>query len=74
MIKQLTHPVDQSNVNILNDDSLIHIFEFLSAEEKLILEDVCKRWKTVSKLSWNHFSSLIINTSFENKYLHKNKT
>ncbi|CAG5114561.1 unnamed protein product, partial [Candidula unifasciata] len=34
-----------SHINILTDDSLVHVFEYLSPLELLRIEAVCKRWQ-----------------------------
>lgn len=35
------------NINDINDDSLISVFNFLSVREKIAIERVCKRWQQI---------------------------
>ncbi|XP_032681321.1 F-box/LRR-repeat protein 2-like [Odontomachus brunneus] len=41
-----------ASINILNDDCLKHIFQFLPIVDKMRIERVCKRWRVLSKDSW----------------------
>ncbi|XP_011310641.1 F-box/LRR-repeat protein 13 [Fopius arisanus] len=40
-------------INNLNDDCLARIFKYLSLDQRLTIEAVCKRWKDVSQLAWD---------------------
>ncbi|XP_032671828.1 F-box/LRR-repeat protein 16-like [Odontomachus brunneus] len=39
-------------INMLNDDCLKHIFQFLPIVDKIRIERVCKRWRILSLDSW----------------------
>ncbi|XP_063976827.1 uncharacterized protein LOC135162374 [Diachasmimorpha longicaudata] len=43
---------DCAAIHMLDDDCLFRIFCLFSIGEKLIIEQVCRRWKRVSKLAW----------------------
>ncbi|OXU19425.1 hypothetical protein TSAR_003730 [Trichomalopsis sarcophagae] len=45
-------------INKLNDDCLIKIFMFLPIVDRVRIEGVCKRWRNISKESWQHFKTL----------------
>ncbi|XP_043481667.1 uncharacterized protein LOC122510822 [Leptopilina heterotoma] len=47
--------VDSKNIKILNDYCLIHIFEYLTVDDKLNAEEVCKRWKELCEKAWCHY-------------------
>ncbi|XP_032671227.1 F-box/LRR-repeat protein 7-like isoform X3 [Odontomachus brunneus] len=49
-------------INILDDDCLIHIFQFLPIVDKIRIERVCKRWRILSLDSW--YTMKKIDTSF----------
>ncbi|XP_032681292.1 F-box/LRR-repeat protein 2-like isoform X2 [Odontomachus brunneus] len=49
-------------INILNDDCLKHIFQFLPIVDKIRIERVCKRWRVLSKDSW--YTMKKIDTSY----------
>ncbi|XP_051161791.1 uncharacterized protein LOC127281866 isoform X2 [Leptopilina boulardi] len=55
--------VDSGNIKILNDYCLIHIFEYLTVDDKLNAEEVCKRWQHLCQKAWCHyqFKNLSIN-------------
>ena len=53
-----------SPIQMLNSDSLMHIFNFLAVAEKIKVERVNKFWQEVSKQSWSHFKELYINPKF----------
>ena len=57
----------------MNDDCLIHIFHYLTIDEKIKIESVCKNWNRVSKLSWNHLKSLDFYRIVSYRYNKKNK-
>ena len=59
----------------LNDDCLIHIFEFLNKKEKLRIERVSKRWNTLSKLSWSKINTIAIdpNKKFDGSFFPERK-
>ncbi|XP_058795716.1 uncharacterized protein LOC131666802 isoform X2 [Phymastichus coffea] len=42
----------KATIDSLDDDCLIHIFEFLSIADRVKIERVCKRWQTISMESW----------------------
>ncbi|KAJ8673264.1 hypothetical protein QAD02_004526 [Eretmocerus hayati] len=43
---------DGTPIAYLNDDCLLHIFEFTSIQDKLNIELVCKRWQRVCESAW----------------------
>ncbi|XP_015109357.1 F-box/LRR-repeat protein 14 [Diachasma alloeum] len=45
-------------INNLNDDCLARIFKYLSLDERLTIEAVCKRWKDVAQLAWDDIKTL----------------
>lgn len=55
------------NIDVLNDDCLMHIFEFLNKKEKLRIERVSRRWKRVSEQSWSKIKFLNINPNHKFK-------
>ena len=65
--------VDKINIHSLNNDCLIHIFQYLSIKDKIVLEDVCSRWNAVSKLVWNNVTSIKVDEFFKEEYLHETK-
>lgn len=48
-------------IDILNDDSLIYIFEFLSVKDRFKIEFINKRFNMLSKISWCRVSEININ-------------
>ena len=48
----LRYDADLKNINSLNNDCFLEIFNYFSTEEKLKLELVCKRWNNLSKFTW----------------------
>ncbi|XP_031782796.1 F-box/LRR-repeat protein 2-like isoform X3 [Nasonia vitripennis] len=45
-------------INKLNDDCLTKIFMFLPIVDRVRIEGVCKRWRNISKESWQNFKTL----------------
>ncbi|KAJ8673267.1 hypothetical protein QAD02_004529 [Eretmocerus hayati] len=43
---------DETSIAYLNDDCLLHIFEFAGIQDKLNIELVCKRWQRVCSSAW----------------------
>lgn len=59
IVKNLV-PFEVVTIDSLNDDCLMNIFQQLSALDRLNIELVCKRWNSMSKLSWYHFTEILI--------------
>ncbi|XP_048583143.1 F-box/LRR-repeat protein 2-like [Nematostella vectensis] len=51
-------------VNNLNDDMLLYIFSFLGMKDRVIIERVCRRWRTLAAKSWNSVRHLQFNHIF----------
>ncbi|KAJ8666897.1 hypothetical protein QAD02_008559 [Eretmocerus hayati] len=54
------------NIDRLNDDCLMNIFEFLPIADRFRAEMVCKRWHQICNLLWNSHRRFDIN----DEYLH----
>ncbi|OXU20787.1 hypothetical protein TSAR_007287 [Trichomalopsis sarcophagae] len=50
------------SIHFLNDDCLIHVFQFLPIADRIRVERVCRRWQRVSKESWFDRKSLNVYT------------
>ncbi|XP_077867098.1 putative RNA-binding protein EEED8.10 [Saccoglossus kowalevskii] len=50
--------LDENNINMLNDDIILCIFEYLSVKDKIRIERVCKRWQHLSLKTWNSLRTL----------------
>ncbi|EDO41354.1 predicted protein [Nematostella vectensis] len=51
-------------VNNLNHDMLLYIFSFLGMKDRVIIERVCRRWRTLAAKSWNSVRHLQFNHIF----------
>ncbi|XP_063966707.1 uncharacterized protein LOC129254741 [Lytechinus pictus] len=56
---------DDSLVNALPDDVLIKIFSYLTMQERIAIESVCKRWRKVCEATWLSQSSLHFTNMFK---------
>lgn len=56
---------EPSLIDKLNDDCLMHIFQFLPIVDRVQIERVCKRWRTVSLNSWHSCRRLSVASIFQ---------
>lgn len=59
------------SMNILNDDCLQHVFQFLSFRDLIRIERVCQKWKANSLMTWRKLKKVSIGNGnlFPAKYL-----
>ena len=61
LTKNDENKVKKININdVIDNDSLIGIFEHLPVKDKIKIEMVCKRWSLIGKLSWSRFNTIQI--------------
>ena len=53
-----------SFIEILDDNSLIHVFNSLPIGDRTRIERVCKRWQNLAKLSWGTVKEIEMQTKF----------
>ncbi|KAF7992948.1 hypothetical protein HCN44_005729 [Aphidius gifuensis] len=57
------------SIPVLNNDCLKYIFAYLSIEDRLRMEEVCKTWRDASKHTW---CDIKIYNSFDSKFIGDN--
>nr|XP_031849932.1 F-box protein SKIP2-like isoform X1 [Nomia melanderi] len=54
----IENSITENNIQILNDDCLKHIFCQLPVVDRVRIERVCKKWKSLSQESWSNVRKL----------------